>query len=91
MEERLRQLEGQVAELSAWKAAREFQQIRYPLDEPSRNTLREAGTSIDVLSTSTSGLTQTIGTAGPTATVPAAYAGTVSLRIGNTTFTVPYL
>jgi hypothetical protein len=93
MEERVRQLEQQVRDLLAWISERNFQQIRYPLDEASRNTLAEEFTQVEDLGDGSTPLTQTINLSGnaETITVPRAYADTVLLKVGDTTYEIPYL
>lgn len=89
MEERIKQLENQIAELIEWKRQREIQQISAPLDEASKNNLQSptlvgAGSSSTTQNKNLSGDPQTI-------TVPAAYAGTIVLNINGVQYEIPYL
>lgn len=82
------QMKSDIAELKAWKTAREKQQLTDPVDDTSRLVLR-------VISSAGLGshpLTQSIGIpAVPTTiNVPAAFTGTVLLEGPNGTFEVPY-
>lgn len=66
-------LQAQVAELMAWKAARERQQISLPLDDASKLS---SGAYFRV-GVGTHALTQVVTDShGDTVTVPAAYSGT---------------
>lgn len=89
MEERLRELEAKIAELAAWKAAREVQQINYPIDEASLNAIRAA----TYVGQGSGSLTRNINLTGEvqSITVPTSYAGSIQLRAGGTTHTIPTL
>lgn len=87
MEERLQQLEREIAELRAWRQLREQQQISYPLDDASRNTIG----AVSGAGPGSSTLTQTINTAGATASVPAAYAGSIIIAVEGGQYEIPYL
>lgn len=89
MEERIVQLERQLAELTEWVSQRKTQQIAYPLDEASVNALR----SPTYVGSGSTGLTRSIniGSTPTTITVPAAYAGSVIIRINGANYIIPYL
>lgn len=87
MKELLEKLQEQVAGLLEWKRQRETQQLSYPVDLASKTAL---GVPTGVGPGSKT-LTQTINTAGATASVPAAYAGTVIIEIEGTQYELPYL
>jgi hypothetical protein len=74
-------------EMYAWFLERKVQQISYPLDEASRNTLGTVTTD----GPGGSSLTQSIVTSGPTATVPAAYVGTIIIDSEGAKYEVPYI
>lgn len=82
------ELEQMVRELYAWMQERKRQQISYPLDEASRNSLgapvyRGAGAAT---------LTQVaVDSNGDTVTVPAAYARSLILEVDGAQFEVPSL
>jgi len=85
MQEQLIQLQIQVAELLAWKEGKDVQQISFPLDDASRNSLGV----LTVEGTGSATLTQVIVTSGPTATVPAAYTGSIVLNVEGEFVTIP--
>lgn len=89
MEERIAQLEAQIASLLEWKNARELQQIRYPLDEASRASL---GT-VTVDGLGGTALTQSINIASTpqSISVPRAYLDTILLNTGDVRYEVPYI
>ncbi len=74
-------------ELYEWMMEKKRQQISYPLDEASRNTLRAVISNGD----GSAGLTRIINTAGATATVPSAYIGTIKLEYEGVQREVPYI
>lgn len=87
--QQLAQLQAQVAELLAWKAARERQQLSYPVDDTSRLALRAVTDS----GFGSSALTQnvTISSTPQSITVPATPAGSILLFTPSGTVEVPYL
>lgn len=87
MEQELKELREQVKELMEWKRVREIQQIAYPLDDASRTTL--GGVTLNGIGSAT--LTQIINTSGASASVPAAYAGSIIIAAEGGQYTVPYL
>lgn len=84
----IQKLQEQVAELMAWKAAREAIQLPYPVDDISRLNLRAVSTS----GFGSHALTQVVSVpATPTnITVPAAFSGTFLLEGADGRFEVPY-
>lgn len=89
MQEQITKLQQQVDELLEWKRARQRQQISYPIDQASQNTLGAAiGNGLG-----THALTQNINLTGnpQTITPPAAYGGTIFLVISGETYEVPFL
>lgn len=89
MEQRLKQLERAVAELSAWKEEREKQQIKFPIDPASRVAL---GAPYGEGAGSTS-LTQSVSVPStPTSiNVPAAYVQSVLVVIDGVRYEFPSL
>ena len=81
------ELQQQIDELKARLDARDIQQLKAPLDDVSKAVV---GSPISNGAGSVP-LTQTIGTAGATATVPAAYSGTRVLIIDGAPYNIPYL
>jgi hypothetical protein len=90
MEERLAQLEAEMAELRRENSERNVQQIKYPLDDISRTILGTGLTSSGLGATDT---TQTIAIASTPASidVPAAYEGTILILSDGATYEIPYL
>lgn len=74
-------------ELYEWMLERKKQALPYPVDDVSKNAL---GVPIGK-GAGSHALTQSINTAGATANVPAAYAGTELIDINGTTREIPYL
>lgn len=76
-------------ELYAWMKARKVQQLSKPVDDASKNVLgaafRRGNGSHDLTDTIT------IGAGGGSASVPAAYSGTVIFLADGITFEIPYL
>jgi hypothetical protein len=93
MEERLQQMEAQIAQLTAWKQEREAQQLSYPLDDPSRLTIFEASTAVLSTSGTSSALTENRSLSGnpETIVVPKAYAGTIFQVVDGVSREIPYL
>lgn len=89
MEEELKQLKKQVAELLEWKRQKELQQIDFPLDQASRSVIGGAQDE----GAGESSLTQVVEVASaPTnINVPAAYSGTRLIVIGGVRYEIPYL
>lgn len=89
MEEQLKQLQTQVAELLEWKRQKTQQQIAYPLDTTSETIIGSAKYE----GTGTSALTQSISLSGnaENINVPAAYQDTAILLIGSTRIEVPVI
>lgn len=87
-EERLAAAEAQIAQLMDWMRERQVQAIPFPLDDASRNSLNVLSTE----GTLSSGLTQNKNLSGnaETITVPAAYAGTLTLVSEGVKYKVPY-
>lgn len=90
------QLQAQIADLMnkvnilmEYKEAREEQQISYPLDDASRNTLR-AFTRFGPGSKTTT-RSQSIGSTPTSITVPVNPTGTVIIEAEGAQFEVPYL
>jgi len=83
----LEHLKQQVAELLAWKAAKERQQLSFPVDDSSKAAL---GALIGRGNGSKT-LTQMIDTSGANATVPAAYTDTLIVEFEGAQYEVPYL
>lgn len=81
--------QAQLQQIFEWMQIRQHQQIGYPLDEASRNSLG-VGTARGPGSTA---LTQniTIGAGGGSAAVPKAYAGTLIIEFEGVRYEVPYL
>lgn len=82
-------LKAQVADLLRWKAEREQQQIRFPIDDASRKTIG-GGTSEGPGS---SGLTQSISLTGGAESilVPSAYIGTELFVFEGIRYEIPYI
>jgi len=74
-------------EMYAWFLARQEQQISFPLDEASKNSLGVVTNG----GPGGSSLTQSVVTSGPTATVPAAYQGTIIIESEGEKYEVPYI
>lgn len=94
MNEELKQLQSQVNDLLAWKASRENQQISYPIDDASLNTIAERlDTGISPKGNGSSTLTQSVNVPStPTnITVPKGYVDTIILEIGGIGYEIPYI
>lgn len=87
MNDELEQLKQQVAELYAWMQQRKEHQIVSPLDDDSRAAIG----AVSGTKPGSKTLTQVVGTAGATATVPAAYAGSEIVIIRGKQREIPYL
>lgn len=85
-EERIQQLESQIAELMTWRQARELQFIPYPLDQASKDSL---GVPV-IEGTSSTGLTQSVSVSStPTnISVPAALSGFLLINADGITYKV---
>lgn len=89
MEQEIAQLKDQIAELMAWKEQKTKQQILFPLDDASRNTIGGvipdgAGATTKTLDLNLTGNAETI-------TVPALYTGTILLLIDGVRYEIPYI
>lgn len=89
MNPEIEQLKRQLQELLEWKASRERQQISFPLDLASKNSLG-VPTSVGAGSSS---LTQSVAVSStPTnIDVPAAYAGSIIISIEGVSYEIPYI
>lgn len=85
----MQKMQAQIADLLQWKAARERQQISFPLDDASRNSLGVP----TFVGAGSSDRTDTVGVAAtPTSiSVPAAYVGTIIISINGTQYEIPYI
>lgn len=89
MDPAIAQLQAQVAELMAWKVAHEIQQITFPLDDASKNTLgayQRIG-----LGTTAPTRSITIGAGGGSATVPTNPVGSIIIQAEGERAEVPVL
>lgn len=87
LEQKVNELGRKINEMYAWFQARQRQFIPYPVDEASRNALG----AVTKVGAGSSDLTDTISTAGATATVPAAYAGSIIVSMNGENYELPYL
>lgn len=91
-EERIKELEGQVASLMQFMQDKKRQQISLPLDEASKNVVFDGAPIGDDLGNGATALTQVYTDSNSdTHTGPKAYVDTRLIKIGTATIEVPYL
>ena len=81
----------QLTEVYEWMKRREAQMLPYPLDDLSLLSITDRLDALTGTGTSTSSLTDTIDTSGPSATVPKAYNGRIILTYKGVTYHIPTL
>lgn len=80
-------MQAQIADLTQRLNARDHQQLVAPVDDVTKAVIGAALGN----GPGSSSLTQIIGTAGPTATVPAAYQGSRIILLDDSQYEVPYI
>lgn len=86
------QQEQKLNEIYDWMLQKKQQQVSYPIDDASLQTILERLTTLTTSGTSATSLTQVYtDSATNTHTGPKAYAGRLLIVSGSTTYEVPYL